>query len=132
MLSRSSRSSRSPGSAGFTLIEILVALVVLCIGVLAFTGTSATVNRMIGRGRVETHAALLASRRVEQLRLAAASTSPRCTAPDFASGGPAWEDGLKQSWTVAPAGEVRAVRVTVSYLTIRGVRTAVIETGIEC
>ena len=124
--------SRSPRSPGFTLIEVLIAIVVLSIGVLALTGTSATVNRMIGRGRVETHAAFLASRRVDQLRLAAASTSPRCQAPGFASGGPSWEDGLRQTWTVAPAGKVRRVRVTVAYLTIRGMRTAVLETGIEC
>jgi Tfp pilus assembly protein PilV len=109
-----------------------VAIVVLSVGVLALMGTSATVNRMIGRGRVETHAALLASRKVEQLRLAAASTSPRCQTPEFAGGGPSWEDGLKQSWTVTPSGKVRRVQVTVSYLTLRGVRTAVIETAIQC
>ena len=119
-------------SAGFTLIELLVAVVVLCVGVLALTGTSATINRMIGRGRVETHAALLASRRMEQLRLAAGSTSPRCVSPRFAGGGPVWEDGLRQSWTVAPAGKLRRAQVTVWYLTIRGIRTAVLETGIEC
>jgi len=127
---RSSRSSRSP--RGFTLIEILIAIVVVCVGVLALTGTSATVDRMIGRGKVETHAALLASRRVERLRLAAGSTSPRCQSPEFASGGPVWEDGLKQSWTVEPAGKVRRIRVSVSYLTLRGPRAAVLETGIQC
>ena len=118
--------------AGFTLIEILIAIVVLSVGVLALTGTSATVNRMIGRGKVETHAALLASRRVEQLRLAAASTSPRCASPAFTAGGPVWQDGLRQSWTVDPAGKLRQVRVTVSYLTIRGARSAVLETSIQC
>jgi prepilin-type N-terminal cleavage/methylation domain-containing protein len=119
-------------SAGFTLIEVLISIVVLGVGVLALTGTSATVNRMIGRGRVETHAALLASRRVEQLRIAAASTSPRCAAAAFTGGGPIWQDGLRQSWTVDPVGNVRRVRVTVSYLTIRGPRSAVLETSIQC
>jgi prepilin-type N-terminal cleavage/methylation domain-containing protein len=118
-------------AGGFSLVEVLVAIVVLCVGILAFTGSSAVINRMIGRGKVETHAALLAARRVEQLRLAA-SASPRCASPEFASGGPEWEDGLKQSWTVTPAGPSRRVRVTVSYLTIRGSRSAVLETAVPC
>jgi len=129
---RSPCSSRSPRSLGFTLIEIMLALIVLSVGILALSGSSAMVNRMIGRGRVETHAALLAARRVERLRMAAASTSPRCTSASFTSGGPVWEDGLRQSWTVGPAGPVRKVRVSVSYLTIRGTRSAVLETGIPC
>jgi prepilin-type N-terminal cleavage/methylation domain-containing protein len=118
--------------SGLTLIEVLVALVVLGIGILALTGSSAMVTRMIGRGKVETHAALVASRRVEMLRLAAGSTSPRCLSPDFASGGPLRDEELTQSWTVAPAGKLRRVRVTVAYLTVRGSRSAVLETAIEC
>ena len=118
--------------AGLTLVEILVAVVVLGIGILALTGSSAMVTRMIGRGKVETHAALRASRRVELLRLAAGSTSLRCASPTFASGGPLRTDGLSESWIVAPEGKVRRVRVTVSYLTIRGIRSAVLETGVEC
>jgi prepilin-type N-terminal cleavage/methylation domain-containing protein len=117
---------------GFTLVEVLVAIVVLSVGILALTGSSAVINRMIGRGKVETHAALLAARRVEHLRLAAASTLPRCTSSEFASGGPVWEDGLQQTWTVTPVGSSRRVRVTVSYLTVRGRRSAVLETSIPC
>ena len=118
--------------AGLTLVEVLVAVVVLGIGILALTGSSAMVTRMIGRGKAETHAALRASRRVELLRLEARSTSPRCASPNFTSGGPLGIDGLRESWNVAPDGKVRRVRVTVSYLTIRGTRSAVLETGIEC
>jgi hypothetical protein len=34
---------------------------------------------------------------------------------------------------VVPAsGRIRRVRVTVSYLTVRGLRSAALETGIEC
>ena len=119
-------------NTGFTLVEVLIALVVLSVGILALTGSSAVVNRMIGRGKIETHAALLAAQRVESLRLAAASTSPRCTSPTFRGGGPMWDDGLKQTWTVDPAGTPRRVRVTVTYLTIRGARSAVLETTIPC
>src|SRR5215210_1850409 len=110
--------------AGFTLVEVLVAVVVLGIGILALTGSTAMVTRMIGRGKAETHAAFLASRRVELLRLAAASTAPPCASPSFGGGGPHFTAGFSESWTVAPAGKVRRVRVVVSYLTVRGRRSA--------
>jgi prepilin-type N-terminal cleavage/methylation domain-containing protein len=117
---------------GFTLIEVLLALVVLGFGILALTGSSAIVTRMIGRGKVETQAALAASRRIEMLRAIAGSTSPRCTSPEFASGGPVLENGFAQSWTVSTNSKLRRVRVTVTYLTVRGRRSAVLETGIAC
>lgn len=117
---------------GFTLVEVLIAVVVLAIGILALSGSSSMITRMIGRGKAETHAAIAASRRVEMLRLAAASTSPRCTSAAFASGGPVIQEGLTQSWTVTPIGAVRRVRVTVTYLTVRGIRSAVLETAIQC
>jgi type II secretory pathway pseudopilin PulG len=115
-----------------TLVEILVAVVVLAIGIIALAGSSGMVTRMIGRGKAETHAAEAASRRIEILRQAAYSTSPRCSSASFASGGPVLVDGSTESWLVSPSGKVRSVRVTVSYLTVRGSRSAVLETGIEC
>jgi prepilin-type N-terminal cleavage/methylation domain-containing protein len=117
---------------GLTLVEVLVALVVLAIGIVALTGSSALVTRMIGRGKVETRAALMASGRVEMLRVAANSTSPRCTSSRFVSGGPITTGGLTESWVVPPTGRVRTVRVTVTYRTARGSRSAVLESGIPC
>jgi prepilin-type N-terminal cleavage/methylation domain-containing protein len=119
-------------SSGLTLVEVLIALIVLAIGIVALAGSSSMVTRMIGRGKAETHAALAASRRMELLRSAARSTTPRCTAPSFASGGPILVDGASESWVVPSAGDRRRVRVTVSYLTVRGSRSAILETEIEC
>jgi prepilin-type N-terminal cleavage/methylation domain-containing protein len=117
---------------GLTLVEVLVAIVILGVGILALSGSSSLITRMIGRGKAETHAALAASQRMEQLRLAARAGTPRCTSPDFASGGPVLGDGLTQSWTVSPTGTVRRVKVTVTYLTVRGIRSAVLETTVAC
>ncbi len=117
---------------GFTLVEVLVALIVLGVGILALTGSLSLVTRMIGRGKVETQAALAASRRLEALRLAAAATNSRCTSAEFASGGPVSQGRLIESWTVSPTGSPRLVRVTVSYLTVRGNRSAVLESAIPC
>jgi prepilin-type N-terminal cleavage/methylation domain-containing protein len=120
-------------TSGFTLIEVLVAIVVLGVGIIALAGSSAMVTRMIGRGKVETRVAQAASYRLETLRLAAYSTLPRCTAPAFVTGGPVTVNGLTESWTVFPAvGRVRPVRVTIGYRTVRGPRTVSLQTRIEC
>jgi prepilin-type N-terminal cleavage/methylation domain-containing protein len=119
-------------ASGFTIVEVLVAIVVLSIGLIALAGSSAIVTRMIGRGKVETRVAQAASRRIEALRLAAYSTSPRCTTGAFANGGPVTTNGLTESWTVPTTGKVRAVQVNVTYRTVRGTRTASLQTRIEC
>jgi prepilin-type N-terminal cleavage/methylation domain-containing protein len=119
-------------SAGFSLVEVLVAIVVLGIGIVAMVGSSAMVTRMIGRGKVETRAAQVASRRLETLRLAAYSTSPRCTAAGFAGGGPVTTSNVTESWVVPAAGKVRSVQVNVTYRTVQGSRTASLQTRIEC
>ena len=117
---------------GLTLVEILVAIVVLGIGITVLAGSSGMVTRMIGRGKVETRAAQAASSRMESLRVAASSTSPPCLAPAFASGGPVISGAMTESWVVPTSGRVRRVRVTVTYLTARGPRTAELETAMSC
>jgi prepilin-type N-terminal cleavage/methylation domain-containing protein len=117
---------------GFTLTEVLVAVLVLGVGIVALVGTSATVTRMIGRGKIETRAVAAASRRMETLRLAAYATAPRCTDPGFASGGPVLSGGMTESWLLPPTGKVRKVRVTVTYLTAQGSREAMLETVLTC
>lgn len=116
---------------GFTLTEVLVAIVILTIGIIAMVGSSSSVTRMIGRGKVETRAAQAAARRMESLRLAA-DALPRCSGAGFASGGPVISDALAESWQVAGSGKLRHVRVTVTYLTVRGPRTAILETRMAC
>ena len=119
-------------SSGFTIVEALVAIVVLGIGIVALVSASTSVTRMIGRGKMETRAAQAASRRMEELRAAAGVTAPRCGSPAFASGGPALSGGVTERWQVAATGKARQVRVTVTYLTPRGLRTASLETTIPC
>jgi prepilin-type N-terminal cleavage/methylation domain-containing protein len=121
-----------PSSSGVTLVEVLIALSVLGIGIVALAGSSSMVTRMIGLGNLETRAALAASRRVEILRAAAHSTSSPCSAPSFASGGPVLADRTTESWVVPLTGARRRVTVNIGYLTVRGSRSAVLETVIEC
>jgi prepilin-type N-terminal cleavage/methylation domain-containing protein len=116
--------------SGFSLIEVLVAVTILAVGVVALAGSSATVTRMIGRGKSDTRAAQLASLRVEALRLAAYATTPRCT--NLANGGPATSDHVTLSWTVTVNGTGRNVTVSATYGTGRGTHTELLTTYIEC
>jgi prepilin-type N-terminal cleavage/methylation domain-containing protein len=117
---------------GFSLVEVLVAVTVLGVGIVALVGASALTTRMIGRGKSNTRVAQVATSRLEWLRLQAYSTSPNCTSGNFASGGPVTTDGVTESWTVSNAGTLREVRINFSYKTVRGSRTDSLVTRIEC
>jgi Tfp pilus assembly protein PilV len=117
---------------GVTLVEVLIAIVVLGIGILALAESSALATRMIGSGKVQTLATMRAASRVELLRAAANSTTPPCQAPDFSSGGPVLSDALAESWAVTPSGSLRGVRVIVTYRTVHGPRSALVESKIAC
>ena len=116
--------------SGFTMVEVLVAITILSVGVVAMAGAAASVTRMIGRGKIDTRAAQLATEQVEDLRRIAYSTSPRCTA--LADGGPAVTDHVTLSWDVTVNGTGRDVAVSASYNTSRGAHTEVLTTYIEC
>jgi prepilin-type N-terminal cleavage/methylation domain-containing protein len=99
---------------GFTLVEVLLALVLLVVGVLALVGSSALVSRMIGQGRQVTLAAQAATGRLEWLRQLARSSSPPCTDPRFGSDDSA-ASGVNLRWMVPGAGTVRQVVLAVEY-----------------
>jgi prepilin-type N-terminal cleavage/methylation domain-containing protein len=119
---------------GFTLVEVLIAVIVLGIGVTALVGSSAMVTRMVGRGISETKAAEAANRRLEAMRLLAYSTTPRCTAGTFVSGGPLTTNTIRERWivTVSAATKTGTITDTVTHRTARGSHTDVITTQVEC
>jgi prepilin-type N-terminal cleavage/methylation domain-containing protein len=119
---------------GFTLIEVLIAVVILGVGVTALVGSSAMVTRMVGRGISETKAAEAANRRLESMRLLAYSTTPRCTAGGFASGGPSTTNTIRERWivTVSAATRTGTITDTVTHRTAGGTHTDVITTRVEC
>jgi prepilin-type N-terminal cleavage/methylation domain-containing protein len=119
-------------NVGFTLVEVLVAVVIVGVGIGALAGSSALVTRMIGRGRVESRAAQLAASRMEQLRLAAGSTAPRCSSVAFADGGPFSTQQVTERWEVDPTGAARQMRVIVSYPVPGGTHADTLQTRIDC
>ena len=116
--------------SGFTLIEVLVAVTVLAVGVVAMAGSAAAVTRMIGRGKIDTRASQLATERLEALRRTALFTTPRCTG--LASGSSAASGNVTLAWTVTTSGTGRTVSVHATYATARGPRTDTLTTYIEC
>src|SRR5260221_1950533 len=54
---------------GFTIVEVIVAILVLTVGLLALVTSAALVTRMIGRGQRSAVAAQYAQRRLQMLRV---------------------------------------------------------------
>ena len=98
---------------GFTILEVIVAVVILGVGVIALVSSSASSTRMIGRGRQATRAVQAATERMEILRADANRTSPDCTA--LANGLDSAANGIVTAWRVAGAGDTRTIQVVSTY-----------------
>jgi prepilin-type N-terminal cleavage/methylation domain-containing protein len=122
----------SRSRSGFTLVEVLIAVTVLSVGIIALAGNAAMATRMIGRGKSDTQAAQLATLKVDSLRARAYATDPRCTA--LVNGTSTASEHVTLSWTVTvPAtGVGRNLTVSSAYKTPRGTHTEVLTTYIEC
>jgi general secretion pathway protein I len=118
---------------GFTIIEIMLAVIVLSVGVMALVGSSALATRMIGRGSMSTRVAQVANARAELLRAYAAQTSPGCTNAKVASGN-AVTDGITETWTLGgnPGDFTRDVTMTFTYRVPRGTRSDVMVITLYC
>ncbi len=120
-----------PREQGFSLVEVLVAIVILTVGLLALAQSSGSVSKMIGRGKQDTEAAMAAQTRLETLRQVANTTTPKCTAlANGTSTGPTV--GMSTSWTVTGTGNSRTVVVTVTYRIGRGTRSETVRAILGC
>ena len=59
---------------GYTIVEVVVAIIILTIGILALASGSALVTRMISRGGRTAAMAAFAAQRLEQLRVTACTS----------------------------------------------------------
>ena len=87
--------------SGFTIVEVLIAIVMLSIGVLALASSSGSVTRMMQFGRMKTDATAIAQSVLDSLRYRAAATSPKCTElvnGSLAANSP--KRGFSTSWTL--------------------------------
>ena len=119
---------------GFTLIELMVAIVILSVGLLAMAATTGAITGTLTGSRFATVASQVALRRADMLRAVANSTVPRCTAAAFASSGAAVSTmNVTESWVVPATGSLRVVQVITTYPIGRGkTKTDTLATSIAC
>ena len=97
--------SRGTPRTGTTLVELLVALVIITVGLLALAGAAAVVARETAAARREAALAWRARTQLERL------TSRPCS---VLADGTATDDGITERWTVSPARNgTRRIAVTV-------------------
>jgi len=119
-------------TSGFTLVEVLVAIVILSIGLLALASATANVSKMAGYGKWATAASQVAIRRLEVIRQVAYSTTPACTSSGLVGGGPLYANGMTESWRIVGTGSTRVVQIVVSYPRAQRVVTDSVSTILRC
>jgi prepilin-type N-terminal cleavage/methylation domain-containing protein len=87
---------------GHSLLEVLVALTILSLGLLAQAGAITLIVRLVDRGHRADRAATIAVTRLEELRLAAAGGLPPCQGGSVA--GTQQHLHIHESWTGARTG----------------------------
>lgn len=110
---------------GFTLVEVMVAVLVLSVGVMALAGTSGLVTRMITQGQIYSEASALAAQQIEVLRSQGCASMTNGTATT----GP-----YSLRWTVTPLANGRAQNVVlvVRYPMRGGTRDRTFSTAVLC
>ena len=109
---------------GFTVVELLVALVLTGMGIVATVATSAVVVREADEGRTGSMAASTAANRLEWLR------SHACIVESGRAAGPR---GLSEAWSATlQLGGVRELEDTTTFMIGGGDRTLVLRSRTPC
>jgi prepilin-type N-terminal cleavage/methylation domain-containing protein len=123
---------RVSGRSGFTIAEVMVAVIVLAVGILALAGSAALTSRMVGWGQQATRAGQVAAARVEHLRQIARSTAPACSSAEWRDGSEAGR-GIDESWEILDeSGPVRRVRIVLRSSHGGGARSDTVVTAVLC
>jgi type II secretory pathway pseudopilin PulG len=122
---RNLHNERFRARTGFSLIELLIALVLLEIGLLALVGMAAASTREANASRREASALSVASARLER----AASLSCQGSNSGVSRAGPGVIDSYVE--IVGPNG-TRVISDSVLVVTTRGTRVTVLRIGARC
>ena len=120
------RPARAPARSGLAVVEVLVALVIVSVGVLAMAGTSSLSLRTAATATRER----LAVRRVNH-RLAVLAASGCARAESGVSDGAG--DGMRERWTVGPpTAGVALLEASTEWRESNGPRAVVLRSAILC
>jgi type II secretion system protein I len=109
--------------SGFTLIELMVALTIFCVGLLAMAGTSSSIMQLLAGSEARSLAAAVAESRFE--RISATACASRTS-------GTATTRGIIETWTRFPLARADDVTVAVTFLSSHRPRTEIFRSYIPC
>lgn len=109
---------------GFSLAEVMIAMVILCVGVLAIAASSAAITRMSAEGGRSGGSAAVAESRIEAL------TATPCAS--MSTSGSATTGKFTETWTVTTANLLKTISVSVTYTTGRATRTSTYVAYVSC
>jgi len=121
------RSARS----GFTIIEVLIAIIMLTIGVLALASSSGSITRMMHFAQAKTDASALAQSALDSMRYEANRTTPRCTNLVSGTVG-SHKRGFTASVGVTTVGNLRDIVVIVNYRVGTQAKTDIVSSSLFC
>jgi prepilin-type N-terminal cleavage/methylation domain-containing protein len=125
MTSRAAVASRA--RKGVTLVELLVAVTLLAVGLLAIVGVSASVTRSLGESRSDNLAAFYAQSRFEQV------AGSRCSTLTLNTWTTETTRGVTEKWWIVDNGNnTRLVTDSVSWTTRRGTRRQAFSSLLPC
>ena len=118
---------------GFTIVEVLIAIIMLSVGVLALASSSGTITRMMYDGRTKTDISAVAQSVLDSLRAKAYGTTyPSCSALASGSAGTVPRPGMTVNWIIGGTPQQVEIRVVVGYLTGRTTRADTVTTSLCC
>ncbi len=118
---------RAPHTArsqcGFTLVELLVAVMIFSIGLLAMAGTASVILTTLAGSQARTIGASVAESRFERIR---------ATACKDRTSGSAVSRGIAETWTRTQLARADDVTVTVRFLTNHRLATQTFGSYVPC
>jgi prepilin-type N-terminal cleavage/methylation domain-containing protein len=119
--------THSSNRSGVTLVELIVAMTILSVGLLAIVGTSGAIARGLGEARGDNMAAIVAQSRFEEI----AGTS--CTGMTLGQSKTVQTRGVTEKYVITDGGNNTLLVIdTVSWQTRRGTRKQAFQILLPC